>query len=152
MRQERPPPLRGRWHRRKAMTEGVISVQKHYLLQRSRELRRNATPQENKLWYQFLRKHPVKFRRQQQLGPYIADFYCPSARLVIELDGSGHYEAEGKEYDRWRDAYISAQEIKILRFSNSEIDKEFEAVCRMIDRAVTPSVGFADSSPARGEL
>jgi very-short-patch-repair endonuclease len=134
------------------MTEGVISVQKHYLLQRSRELRKNATPQENKLWYQFLRKHPVKFRRQQQIGPYIADFYCPSARIVIELDGSGHFESEGKEYDQWRDAYIAAQEIKILRFTNTEIEKEFEAVCRMIDCAVTPSVSFADSSPARGEL
>ena len=127
-------------------------MQKHYLLQRSRELRRNATPQENKLWYQFLRTDPVKFRRQQQIGPYIADFYCPSARVVIELDGSGHYEEEGKEYDRWRDAYISAQEIRVLRFTNTQIDKEFSAVCEEIARAVTPSVSFADSSPARGEL
>ena len=127
-------------------------MQKHYLLQRSRELRKNATPQENKLWYQFLRTYQVKFRRQQQIGSYIADFYCPSARIVIELDGSGHYEAEGKEYDRWRDAYIAAQEIRVLRFTNTQIDKEFSAVCEEIARAVTPSVGFADSSPARGEL
>jgi len=115
-------------------------MQKHYLLQRSRELRKNATRQEQKLWYDFLRKYPIKFRRQQQIGPYIADFYCPSARLVIELDGGGHYEPDGLEYDRWRDAYIAAQEIQILRFTNTQVDKEFSAVCETINRAITPSV------------
>lgn len=115
-------------------------MQKHYLMQRSRELRKNATPQENKLWYQFLRRHPLKFRRQQQIGPYIADFYCPSARLVIELDGGAHYEPGGMEYDRWRDTFISAHNIHILRFTNTQIDREFPAVCEMIDHTLTPSV------------
>ena len=126
-------------------------MQKHYLLQRARELRKNATRQEQKLWYDFLRTHPVKFRRQQQIGPYIADFFCPSARLMIEVDGGGHYEPDGLEYDRWRDAYISAQNIRILRFTNTQINQEFSAVCETINRAITPSVGSADSSPARGE-
>ena len=103
-------------------------MQNHDLKQRARDLRKNATRQEQRLWYDFLRTYPAKFRRQQQIGPYIADFYCPSARVVIELDGSGHYEADGKEYDRWRDAYIAAQENKILRFTNTEIEKEFERV------------------------
>ena len=115
-------------------------MQNHNLKQRSRELRQNATRQEQKLWYDFLRSHPVKFRRQQQIGPYIADFFCPSARLIIELDGSGHYEPAGLEYDRWRDAYISAQGIQILRFTNTQIDKEFSAVCETINRTLTPSV------------
>ena len=119
---------------------GNPEMQNHYLKERSRELRKNATPQENKLWYQFLRMHPVKFRRQQQIGPYIADFFCPSARLIVELDGSGHYEPNGIEYDRWRDAYISAHDIKVLRFTNTQIEQEFSAVCETIARAVTPSV------------
>ena len=119
---------------------GNPEMQNHYLKERSRELRKNATPQENKLWYQFLRMHPVKFRRQQQIGPYIADFFCPSARLIVEQDGSGHYEPNGIEYDRWRDAYISAHDIKVLRFTNTQIEQEFSAVCETIARAVTPSV------------
>jgi len=108
------------------------------LTQRARELRKNATPQENKLWYQFLRRHPVKFRRQQQIGPYIADFYCPCAKLVIELDGGGHYQPDGVEYDRWRDAYMNGNGLKILRFTNTQIDKEFTAVCETIDRSLGP--------------
>jgi len=128
-------------------------MQNHNLKQRARDLRKNATRQEQHLWYDFLRSHPAKFRRQQQIGPYIADFFCPSARLIIELDGSGHYEPDGLEYDRWRDAYIVAQGIRVLRFTNLQIDREFAAVCDMIHRAVTPSVTAfgGDSSPARGE-
>ena len=108
------------------------------LTQRARELRKNATPQENKLWYQFLRKHSVKFRRQQQIGPYIADFYCSSAKLVIELDGSGHYQTDGLEYDRWRDAFMEGNGLRVVRFTNTQIDREFLSVCEEIDRIVTP--------------
>ena len=118
-------------------------MQNHNLKDRARELRQNATRQEQKLWYDFLRTHPVKFRRQQQIGPYIADFFCPDARVIIELDGSGHYMPDGMEYDRWRDAYISGNGIRVLRFTNTQIDKEFSAVCEAIDRAVTPSVSPA---------
>jgi len=127
-------------------------MQNHDLKHRARELRKNATPQEQKLWYQFLRRHAVKFRRQQQIGPYIADFYCPSARLVIELDGSGHYQPEGKEYDRWRDAYIQAQNIRVLRFTNSQVDKEFEAVCETINRNLPPQSASLTAPPQGGSF
>ena len=96
----------------------------------------------------------MKFRRQQQIGPYIADFYCPAAKLVVELDGGGHYRTDGIEYDRWRDAYMEGNGLRVLRFTNTQIEKEFCAVCEAIDCAVTPpqSALRADSSPSRGEL
>ncbi|MBQ3488330.1 MAG: DUF559 domain-containing protein, partial [Clostridia bacterium] len=61
------------------------------MIRRARELRKNATPQERKLWYEFLRSHPSRFRRQQPIGPYVVDFFCSSARIAVELDGGGHY-------------------------------------------------------------
>ena len=72
-------------------------MEKTNLTPRARELRKNATPQERKLWYMFLSKHPAHFRRQHPIGPYIADFFCHSAQLVIEVDGSGHFQPEGFE-------------------------------------------------------
>ena len=127
-------------------------MQNHNLKDRARELRKNATKQEDKLWYQFLRRHPMKFRRQQQIGPYIADFYCPAARLVIELDGSGHFQPDGLEYDRWRDAYIRGQNIRILRFTNLQVDKEFEAVCAEINRSLPPQSASLTAPPQGGSF
>ena len=65
----------------------------------AKELRKNMTPWERKLWYEFLRYYPVRFQRQKAIGAYIADFYCAKARLVVELDGSQHYEPEQAEKD-----------------------------------------------------
>ncbi|MBQ8801291.1 MAG: endonuclease domain-containing protein, partial [Clostridium sp.] len=95
------------------------------------------TPQERKLWYLFLCTHPFHFRRQQPFGPYIADFYCASSKLVIELDGSGHFQPEGMEYDRWRDAFMTGQGFRVLRFTNAQIDNEFAAVCTAIELALS---------------
>ena len=106
------------------------------MLRRARELRKNATPQERKLWYDFLRKHPGRFRRQQPIGPYIVDFFCPSARLVIELDGGGHYERAQYEYDRKRDVYLQQQNMRILRFTNLDVDQNFSGVCTAIERSI----------------
>jgi len=108
------------------------------MIRRARELRKNATPQERKLWYEFLRNHPARFRRQQPIGPYIVDFFCSSARLAVELDGGGHYEEEQMHYDRRRDDFLRSQNIQVLRFTNLDVQKEFSAVCETIDRAVTP--------------
>ena len=69
-------------------------------------LRKNMTKEEKHLWYDFLRDHKVKFTRQKVLGKYIADFYSADAKLVIELDGSGHYTKEGKEYDEIRTSFL----------------------------------------------
>ena len=103
---------------------------------RAQTLRKNATKEENHLWYDFLRTYPIQFLRQRPFGPYIVDFYCHSARLAIELDGSQHYTEQGQAYDRERDAILSGLRLKVLRFSNAQIDREFSAVCTAIDRAV----------------
>ena len=76
------------------------------LLDNARKLRRDMTPQERKLWYLFLKEYPVKVYKQRIIGPYIVDFYCASAKLVIEIDGSQHYEKSGKDRDVARDAYL----------------------------------------------
>lgn len=102
----------------------------------ARQLRKNMTPWERKLWYTFLRTYPVRFQRQKPLGGYIADFYCASARLVIELDGGGHYVPGQAQKDAQRTADLAGAGLKVLRFSNLDIDQNFYAVCTAIDRAV----------------
>ncbi|MEG1579170.1 MAG: endonuclease domain-containing protein, partial [Oscillospiraceae bacterium] len=84
------------------------------------------------LWYDFLRVHPVQFRRQKPFGRYIVDFYCADARLAIELDGSQHYEQEGLEYDRRRTVFLNRAGVAVLRFSNVEVMKNFQGVCTEI--------------------
>jgi len=103
---------------------------------KAQQLRREATPQENRLWYDFLKSYPIQFRRQKQFARYIVDFYCSSAKLVIELDGSQHYTEEGLIHDRARTAYLESLGLHVIRFSNREIEDDFEAVCVAIDRAV----------------
>ena len=90
------------------------------------------TKEERKLWYDFLKHLSVPFHRQKVIGNYIVDFYCASAKLVIELDGSQHYEAEGKQKDLLRDRYLSGLGFIILRYSNSDIQLRFDAVCEDI--------------------
>ncbi len=102
----------------------------------SRALRKNATEQENKLWYQFLRTYPVRFNRQRIIDNYIVDFYCDKAKLVVELDGSQHFEETGKAKDTERDAYLESLSLKVLRFSNSDINENFYEVCTVIDNTV----------------
>ena len=99
----------------------------------ARSLRREMTPHERKLWYTFLRQYPVKIYKQRIIHSYIVDFYCASARLVIELDGSQHFTPESMEYDRLRSAVFERNGLMVLRFTNHQIDHEFESVCRYID-------------------
>ena len=91
----------------------------------ARELRSNATKEENTLWYQYLRNYPVRFRRQCPMGQYIVDFYCAKARLVIELDGSQHYETDGIVNDAVRTSYLESLGLKVLRFSNKQINRNY---------------------------
>ncbi len=93
----------------------------------------DSTEEERKLWYLYLQKYDFKFRRQKVLDGFIADFYCPKARLAIELDGSQHYSDYGKNYDQWRSGIIERKGIRVLRFSNGDIHKHFDGVCMMID-------------------
>ena len=102
----------------------------------SRDLRKNATEQENRLWYRFLRTYPTRFNRQRVIGNYIVDFYCDKAKLIVELDGSQHFEETGMAADRERDEYLESLGLKILRFSNSDVDKNFYEVCTVIDNTV----------------
>jgi very-short-patch-repair endonuclease len=121
---------------------------KSKFLDRRKELRKSSTPQELKLWY-YLRnkKLGVKFRRQHGMGPYIVDFYCKENNLIIELDGSQHLNE--KEYDKERDSYIETLEIKVLRFWNSEIDKNIEEVLVKIKDCTHPSA-LKGTSPSQG--
>ena len=102
----------------------------------SRALRNSATPQENRLWYQFLRTYPVRFNRQRIIGNYIVDFYCDKAKLVVELDGSQHYMVTGEAKDIERDNFLNSLNLKVLRFSNADINKHFYEVCTVIDNTV----------------
>ena len=103
-------------------------------------LRKNMTKEEKQLWYDFLRTYPVRFSRQKILGRYIADFYCAEAKLVIELDGSGHYTEEGKQYDEERTAFLEEYGLTVIRIPNTEVHKNFRGVCEYIDRLVEQSL------------
>lgn len=106
------------------------------LKQHSQQLRKAMTKEENLLWYRFLRKYPLQFRRQYVIGNYIVDFFCHKAKLVVELDGSQHYEPEKQAYDRERTAYLESQGLLVLRFSNLDVLRNFPNVCEAIDDAV----------------
>ncbi len=102
------------------------------LTDNSKKLRKNMTKEEKHLWYDFLVKLPVTVNRQKVIDCYIVDFYCASANTVIELDGSQHYDVEGKLKDKIRDEYLRNLGITVLRYKNLQIYKSFDAVCRDI--------------------
>jgi len=106
----------------------------------ARELRKNMTKEERHLWYDFLKSYPVRFLRQKVIDNYIVDFYCHSARLIIELDGSQHYEEKGLLKDKIRTERIEQRNLTILRIPNNEVNKNFEGVCQYIDIAVKESL------------
>jgi very-short-patch-repair endonuclease len=107
------------------------------LISNARVLRKNMTPQERKLWYEFLAKYPVRFQRQKVIDRYIADFYCASARLVIEIDGGGHYTEEQQILDAQRTQALEDHGLLVIRFTNLEAVKNFEGVCIEIDKTVS---------------
>ena len=111
----------------------------------AKSLRKNMTKEEKHLWYDFLRKYPIKFTRQMVLGWYIADFYCARAKMVIELDGSQHYTPEAKEYDEDRTVFLREYGIKVVRINNMEINQNFDGVCRYIDKLVTQCLSSMDN-------
>ena len=109
------------------------------------------TKQEKHLWYDFLCDYPVKIYRQRIIDNFIVDFYCHKAKLVIEIDGSQHYTPDGKDYDKFRSEILRQRGLYVLRFTNMDVDKNFEGVCYMIDRVVkermTPPSGYACHLP-----
>ncbi len=105
----------------------------------AKKLRKEMTKEERYLWYDFLRTHPVRFSRQKVLGKYIADFYSAEAKLVIELDGSQHYEDSNVVKDAERTAFLEGYGLTIFRIPNNEITRNFCGVCEYIDTAVKQS-------------
>jgi len=102
----------------------------------AKTLRKKMTKEETQLWYQYLCQCKYRFRRQYVIGNYIVDFYCHQAKLVIELDGSQHCEPKEKEYDQKRTEYLEAQGLKVLRFSNLDVMRQFRNVCQVIYETV----------------
>lgn len=109
------------------------------LKSRARKLRRDLTPAERKLWFDFLSTHFEKFTRQKPLGRYVADFYCARHQLVIELDGDSHFTDSGERFDQTRTETLGVQGITVIRFTNPEVLQQFEAVCARIEEALAHS-------------
>ncbi|MBR2488869.1 MAG: endonuclease domain-containing protein [Clostridia bacterium] len=95
----------------------------------AKTLRKNMTKEERHLWYDFLKSLPITFNRQKVIGNYIVDFYCAKAKIVIELDGSQHYETSGQKSDKKRDEYLNNLGITVFRYSNLDINRNFRGVC-----------------------
>ncbi|MBQ5813149.1 MAG: endonuclease domain-containing protein [Clostridia bacterium] len=111
-------------------------MEKNILIRNSRTLRKNMTKEEKHLWYDFLKDIGVPIYRQKVIGSYIVDFYCSQAKLVIELDGSQHYEDENEKKDKVRDEYLVSLGMKVLRYSNLDVNSNFEGVCIDIEQNI----------------
>ena len=112
----------------------------------AQNLRKNMTKEERRLWYDFLRDYPIKFSRQKGLGKYIVDFYSAKAKIIIELDGSQHYDKEGIAKDSERTAYLEEYGLKVLRIPNNQVNENFRGVCEYIENEVKQSLGTNNPS------
>ncbi len=121
------------------------------LIGNSRELRKNMTPEEKHLWYDFLKTLSVTVHRQKVICGYIVDFYIPKSKIVIELDGFQHYEHEAKIKDLERDKKLENFGIKVLRYTNLQINRDFENVCKDILKYITPHPSASQTPSPQGE-
>ena len=110
-----------------------------YLTNISQSLRKDMTPEEKRLWYDFFKKLPITINRQKVIGKYVVDFYCASSKIVVELDGSQHYEEKAQFKDKERDAYLNSLGLKVLRYSNYDLNKHFDGVCNDILKHINTS-------------
>ena len=106
------------------------------LTENARRLRKEMTKEERRLWYEFLRSYPVRFLRQKVIDHFIVDFYCHQARLIIELDGSQHYDEQGIQQDEARAALLRQRNLMVVRIPNNAVNENFRGVCEYIDRIV----------------
>ena len=122
---------------------GIVTDRKHNknIVPVAKELRKAMTKEERHLWYDFLRKYPIKFSRQKVLGKYIVDFYSAKAKLIIELDGSQHYEEINIKKDTERTAYLKQYGLTVIRIPNNQVNQNFKEVCKYIDNEVKQSLG-----------
>ena len=111
-----------------------------YLVSNAKQLRKNMTKEERHLWYDFLRDYPIRFQRQKVLGKYIVDFYCAKANLIVELDGSQHYDPAEILKDQERTKYLQHYGLTVIRIPNNEVMKNFLGVCESIDYFVKQSL------------
>jgi very-short-patch-repair endonuclease len=102
------------------------------LVSNAQELRKNMTAEERHLWYDFLKKLPIPVKRQKNIENYILDFYIPSAKLAIEIDGRQHKLAENRKDDRIRDEFLNSLGIAVVRYTNDDIRDRFQAVAKDI--------------------
>ena len=105
-------------------------------LERAKKLRKEATPQENHVWYDFLSRYEIRFQRQKMIDYFIAEFYCHKAKLIIEIDGSQHYTPEGRDKDQFRTERLEEYGLLVIRFTNEQVDTNFRGVCEFIDKIV----------------
>ncbi len=117
----------------------------------SKTLRKNMTKEERHLWYDFLKKLSVTVNRQKVIGDYIVDFYCSSAKVVIEIDGSQHYQDAGVTKDLVRDDYLKNMGLTVLRYSNLEINRNFRGVCEDIWNHIYTSPPPTAEPPLKGK-
>lgn len=120
------------------------------LLPLAKRMRKEMTPEEKTLWFQYLRGYPIRFRRQEILGDYIADFYCAKAKLVVELNGSQHYEDGQREHDRIRTVRLNAYGLTVIRIPNNEVRRNLRGVCAYIDTEIQRLTGELTPQSRRG--
>ena len=108
--------------------------------QYAKEMRHCMTPEERRLWYDFLSKSAYHFRRQQPVGNFIVDFYSAALKFAIEVDGGQHFEEDVRGYDVNRTACLSERGIRLVRFTNQQIRRDFLSVCEAIDNAIADIV------------
>ncbi|MEH2245958.1 endonuclease domain-containing protein [Nostoc sp.] len=106
-------------------------------MERAKELRKNMTPAEKKLWNNYLKNLKFRFLRQRPIHNFIVDFFCANLKLVIEVDGDSHFTDEGKDYDTERTAILEGYRLKVMRFTNNDVLNNFEGVCQQIEEVIT---------------
>ncbi|MBQ6990428.1 MAG: endonuclease domain-containing protein [Clostridia bacterium] len=118
----------------------VQSKHNHELVPFAKDLRKNMTKEERHLWYDYLKGYEFRFQRQKILGKYIADFYCAKAKIVVELDGSQHYDPTNQAKDCIRTEFMEQYDLTVIRIPNNEVSRNFRGVCAFIDTAVRQSL------------
>ncbi|BAY32733.1 hypothetical protein NIES2107_46230 [Nostoc carneum NIES-2107] len=108
------------------------------LIDRAKELRKNMTTAERKLWYEYFKNFKFRVLRQRPINNFIVDFYCPTLQLVIEIDGDSHFTDEAQDYDIERTRVLEGYGLKIIRFTNSQVLNQFDSVCEQIQDLITP--------------
>ena len=102
----------------------------------AQNLRNHSTRHENRLWYDFLSKYPIRFQRQKAIDNYIADFYCHKAKLVIELDGIQHGSENAIKRDEYRTEVLGKYGLTVIRITNKQIDTDFTWICEYLDTEI----------------